>query len=430
MTASPPLFIATSDLAAVTRGRAVPAREEAAVLRRGVGWVPADLAITSFGKIAPNVFGSAGDLRLLPVPAARVQMSASGGLPGTSLHLAEQVHPDGRPWECCPRSFARFALDDFKQATGLDVIATFEHEFTLGGLRPTAPFSFERYRSAEPFGSQLLLELEELGLEPENWLPEYGADQFEITLSPTDALQAADRAILLKEVVRDLARRHGRQVSFAPLPDPDGSGNGVHVHLSLRDADGRPALYDPARPGGLSELGSRFAAGILNHAPALSAITAASPASFLRLQPHRWSAGGIFLGERNREALVRICPTSTLGGGQAAEQYNLEYRAADATANAWLTLGVLIRAGLRGITETYDSPHPWPEGATQEDLAGVPALPGNLTEALAELEKDTIVADWFHPHLLDTFTSVKRAEIEHVHNLDPSALCEEVSRVH
>ncbi|MGW7691806.1 glutamine synthetase family protein [Streptomyces asiaticus] len=430
MTAEPPLFIATSDLAAITRGRAVPAREEEAVLRRGVGWVPADLAITSFGKIAPNVFGSVGDLRLLPVPASRVRLPAAGGLPGAGLYLAEQVHLDGRPWECCPRFFARSALNDFKQATGLDVVASFEHEFTLSGLRPTAPFSFERYRGAEPFGSQLLQELEELGLEPENWLPEFGADQFEVTSCPTDALQAADRAVLLKEVVRDLARRHGRQASFAPLPDPDGSGNGVHVHLSLRDGDGRPALYDPARPGELSELGSRFAAGILNHARALSAITAASPASFLRLRPHRWSAGGIFLGERNREGLLRICPTGTLGGSRPAEQYNLEYRAADATANAWLTLGVLIRAGLRGITETYDSPHPWPEGATREDLACVPALPGDLSEALAELEKDTVVTGWFHPHLLDTFTSVKRAELEHVHDLDPAALCEEVSRVH
>ncbi|MBA0051117.1 glutamine synthetase [Streptomyces sp. AJS327] len=431
MSTDPALFVATNDLAGQTRGRAVPHAGADAALRRGVGWVPANLALTAFGQIAPNVFGSVGDLRLLPDAASALDLPASATHPGVRLVLADQVLPDGSPWHCCPRTFARTALADFRAATGYEIVASFEHEFTLDGPPDTAPFSFGRYRGAEPFGDELVALLTDAGLEPETWLPEYGADQFEITLRPVTALAAADRAVLLREVVRDLARRHQRRVSFAPLLDPDGSGNGVHVHLSLRDATtGDPVLYDPARPGRLSTPGARFAAGVLAHARALLGVTAPSPVSYLRLTPHRWSTGGVFLAERNREALLRICPTSTLGGGDPAEQFNLEFRPTDATANPWLTLGVLVRAGLRGITEEYAPPVVWPEDTAEEDLAGVPSLPSGLEEALQELEKDRVVADWFHPDLLDTHLAVKRAELAEVAELDPRERCARIADVH
>ncbi len=423
MTDDPMVFIATSDLAGQLRGRSVPTASLPSVLRRGVGWVPADLAITAFGQIAPNVFGSTGDLKLMPDAATRTDIPPEEGHPGVTLLLADQTHPDGRPWECCPRTFARNALADLKAATGWDVVVSFEHEFMITGLPTTPPFSFARHRSAEPFGSALVALLQQTGLEPENWLPEFGADQFEITLQPSPGLIAADRAVLLKELVRDLARRHGHQVTFAPLTHPDGSGNGVHVHLSLRDADGTPVLYDPSQPAGLAEPGRRFAAGILRHARALLAITAPSPVSYFRLTPNRWSAGGVFLAERNREALLRICPTSTVGGGDPARQYNLEFRAADAIANPWLTLGVLIRAGLAGLSGEYDEPTIWPETVTEAELVDVPVLPTGLDIAVKDLLGDEVVAGWFDPALLDTYTSVKRSELAAVADLDEVDQC-------
>ncbi|GAA1559265.1 glutamine synthetase [Kribbella hippodromi] len=423
MTTDQTLFVATSDLAGQLRGRSVPASATESVLRRGVGWVPADLAITAFGTIAANVFGSTGDLRLMPDVSTRIEIPARGADPGVSLVLAVQTEPDGTPWNCCPRTFARRALDDLRAATGLEVTASFEHEFMVGGLPSTAPFSFARHRSIEPFGSELVALLAQAGLQPETWLPEYGADQFEITLEPAPGLVAADRAVLLKELVRDLARRHGRSVTFAPLAHPDGSGNGVHVHLSLQTSDGASALYDAEAEAGLTDIGRRFAAGILAHARALLAFTAPSPVSYLRLTPHRWSAGGVFLAERNREALLRICPTSTVGGGDPSHQYNLEFRASDATANPWLTLGVLIRAGLAGITGDYPDPTVWPESVTEAELAGVPQLPKDLGEALDDLAADRVVTGWFDPALLDTHVAVKRAEIEAVSELDDVDRC-------
>lgn len=423
MTREPTVFVATSDLAGMLRGRSVPSDALDAVLRRGVGWVPADLAITAFGTIAPNVFGSTGDLKLLPDASTRCEIAPGGDDPGVVIYLADQVEPDGTAWHSCPRTFARQALDDLREATGLEVVASFEHEFMVDGLPDTPPFSFERHRAIEPFGTELVALLTDAGLEPENWLPEFGADQFEITLKPSAGLVAADRAVLLKELVRDLARRHDHTITFAPLAHPDGSGNGVHVHLSLVDADGRPALYDESAPAGLSRVGRQFAAGILAHARALLAVTAPSPISYLRLTPHRWSAGGVFLAERNREAMLRICPTSTVGGGDPAGQYNLEFRPADATANPWLTLGVLVRAGLAGLTGELADPTIWPETVTEGELADVPVLPQDLEEALGHLESDPVVSGWFSSALLDTHLSVKRAELAAVADLTDVERC-------
>src|SRR4051794_741324 len=112
MTPDPTVFVATSDLAGQLRGRSVPASALESTLRRGLGWVPADLAITAFGTIAPNVFGSTGDLKLLPDAATRVDIPARGDDPAVTLLLADQTTLDGTPWSCCPRSFARRALED------------------------------------------------------------------------------------------------------------------------------------------------------------------------------------------------------------------------------------------------------------------------------------------------------------------------------
>jgi glutamine synthetase len=396
-----------------------------------VGWLPADLAVTCFGLITEdNVFGAAGDLRLMPDPSTAVDVPADVTHGSMRMYLAEQVTLDGVPWPCDPRHTLRQALADLQDRTGLRVTASFEHEFFLHGSAPGTAFSLERLRNAEPFGSDLVRLLEEAGLEPETWLPEYGDAQFEITLRPADGLVAADRAVLLRELVRDLARRRQLRATFSPLLHPSGTGSGVHVHLSLHDGAGTPVLHDAARPGQLSGIGARFAAGILRHAAAITAWTSPSPISFLRLTPHRWSAGGVFLAERNREALVRICPTLGFGGGDVASQFHLEYRAADATANPWLVLAVLVRAGLQGLTDDYEEPVVHPEEVGDEILQGVPRLPATTTEALASLDADPVARSWFHPDLLATQRSVVRGQLAMTEGLDDVEKCRRVADVY
>ena len=419
------------DLSGLNRGRSVLASELESRLGTGVGWVPADQALTPFGPIAePNPWGSRGDLRLLPDKASGVRVE----LPDLSpLHffLSDAANTDGSPWNSCPRTLLKDALARLEREAGLRLVASFEQEFLLRSpaLEPGLGFSFGAQRLVEPFGPLVMAALGQAGLEPEMFLPEYGEGQFEIPCAPADGLAAADRAAALREVVREVARTLGYRASFAPMSDPEGVGNGVHVHLSLVDGEGRPVFYDPGRPGGLSAVAAGFAAGILEHLPALCAFTAPSVVSYLRLGPHHWSAGFGYLGERDREATIRIPPLATLGGGDPARQFNLEFRAADGAACPHLALAVLVLAGLRGISDDLPPPHLMEKDPSELDEGererlGVRPLPGSLGEALQALEADAVVHSWLSKDLLACYLSVKRTEISLLKDADPKEACE------
>jgi len=412
-------FLATCDLVGLVRGRAIPGS-----LKEGtsVGWVPADLAITSFGGIwDENPFGSQGDLRLIPVPGASFSLPAVGdGLPWT-INLAKQSNIDGTPWQNDPREFAERALVRLKSEFNIDLIASFEHEFLLRGDGVSgSPFGLDAARVVEPFGSALVETLAANQMEPENWLPEYGSGQFEITLAPCDALIAADRAIALREIVRDLARRNNLKATFVPLPHPDSVGNGVHVHLSLW-RDGEPLTYDATKPGNLSSVASKAFNGILNHAAAILAWTAPSAISFLRLTPHRWSAGGAFIAVQDREALLRIAPITSSDPAKAASMFNVEFRAADATANPWLVIGVLAHALVEGLRADREIA-----------VIGVQdkALPASLEEAIAGLKADVIASEWFPKELQEVHLGIRETEAKILRDLNDAERCERYTNVY
>jgi len=233
---------------------------------------------------------------------------------------------------------------------------------------------------------------------------------------------------VVREVVREVARRHELRASFVPLLDPGSAGNGVHVHLNVLDGSGHPVLYDAERPACLSELGGRFAAGVLRHAPALTALTAPSPVSAARLVPHRWSAGSACLADRNREALLRIPPLVSLGGGDPMAQLHLEYRGADAAANPHLALGAIVRAGIEGMRQGLATPPILDRDPAQLDPAeaerfGVGALPRSLEDSLQALERDDTARGWMAPLLYDGYVSLKRAELAAVADLDLAERC-------
>jgi len=426
----------TTDICGITRGRAVALRDLPDALEAGLGWVPANLALTPFDEIAPdNPFGSAGDLRLCPDRGAAVRVELAGRTPLHFLH-SDIVDLAGQPWECCVRSMLKAALADL-EAEGLRLSAAFEHEFQVIGTGwPMAPaFSLAALRRADPFGPLLMQALREAGTDPEVFLAEYGRDQFEIVVRAAPGLAAADRAVTLREVVREVAGQAGWRASFAPKTAPDGVGNGVHIHFSLSDLDGRPVTHDAGRPGGLSDRAGAFAAGILRHLPALTALTAPSPLSYLRLQPHHWSAAWTTLGLRDREATLRICPVSERPGADPAPGFNLEYRAADATASPHLALAVLVRAGLEGLREGAAAPPIAPgdpETLSAEERArlGIRRLPQDLPEALAALQADAVASGWLSPTFLDCYLAMKRKEIELTEGLSPDALCARYSGIY
>ena len=426
------------DLSGLNRGRSVAASELESRLKAGVGWVPADQALTPFGPIAePNPWGSTGDLRLLPDRDSEVRVDLWEEVSPLHFFLCDATNTDGSPWDACPRTLLKDALSQLEQEAGFSLVASFEQEFLLQdlGTEPGAGFSFEAQRLVEPFGPLAVAALRQAGLEPETFLPEYGPGQFEIPCAPAGGLVAADRAAAMREVVREVARRLGYRASFAPMSDPEGAGNGVHVHISLADLEGRPATYDPDRPGGLSLAAARFAAGILEHLPALCAFTAPSVISYLRLGPHHWSAGFGSISERDREATIRIPPIVELSGGDPARQFNLEFRAADAAACPHLVLAVLVLAGLRGLREELPEPALMEGDPSELDEGerrrlGIRPLPNSLDEAMRALESDAVVRSWFSSDLWDCYLSVKRSEISLLADADPREACERYLRVY
>lgn len=437
MSAADLVALVCCDLGAIVRGRALPAADLDAHLAAGVGWVPANHALTPLGPLAePSPFDSTGDLRLLPDAQTRVRVESGAGEGALELVLCDIVQTDGSPWECCPRTFLREALARLREELGVTLEASFEHEFQLRGEEPPAlPFSLEELRRAEPFAGEVMGALAAARVQPERFFAEFAAHQFEIPVQPAEGLTAADRAVVLREVVRETARRHELHATFTPLLRPAEAGNGVHVHLSLLDADGRAVLYDATRPGCLSELGGSFAAGILAHAGALSALTAPSPVSASRLAPHHWSAGAVCLGQRNRETLLRLPPLVSLGGGDSSRQLRLEYRGADAAANPYLALGAIVRAGIEGVRAGLLAPPILDRDPARLDPGeaaryGVDALPGSLQDSLDALARDATAREWMTPLMYEAYTALKRFEVAATVEMDIEELCQRYASIY
>lgn len=419
------IFLATSDISARTKGRSM----RLADFHQGtsLGWVPANLGIGSLGHIVDDIpYGATGDLRLMPDHSSIWRIEGIPGQLPVSIVFCDQVKPDGTAWESCPRSFLKHAVDELKDEFGLTAMCAFEHEFQERTSRTDHhPFSLQAFKAAEPLGSQLMTVLARAGLEPENWLPEYGRHQYELTAGPTDPVHAGDRAILIREVIYDVFRSAGRETTMTPVLEPGSTGNGIHLHFSVQAADGSNAFYDASRPGRISEAAGSFAAGVLRHSPAMAAIFAPLVVSYQRLSPHNWSAARAFLGLQNREALLRIPPTNEIGGKNPANQVHFEFRGGDVGANPWLLIGCVLHAGMQGMREGLAPPEiidcELDLDGTHRDL---PSLPTSLGQAIAMLRQDDVVSGWFAPGFLKTLERIKGDEIGFLQGRSLAEQCE------
>ena len=431
--------IVTTDLIGVTRGRSFPTDELDAYQVAGCGWVPANSALTPQDIIASaNPWGAYGDLRLIPDMSSRVTVNngPDANAPALDFIHGDIRETDGRPWGACPRTLLRNEVQRYRDELGLQVNAAFEHEFNLdSGAAEHLAFSLEAQRQGAEFGGWLLSALRAGGVEPEMFLPEYGKHQYEITCRPALGVAAADRAVNVREISREIARQMGLDLSFAPKTSAQAVCNGVHLHLSLQDLAGQPVMYDAGATKGLSTLGQHWAAGVLHYLPALCAFTAPTPISYERLQPHHWSASYACLGQRNREAALRICPTVSLGGKAVAAQYNLEFRAMDATASPHLAMAALLIAGRLGIEQrlplnaiTDEIPDSLNE--EQRQARGIVALPASLSQALECLRNSEGLIEALPSALLDTYFALKTEELTLTEQLSPAELCEHYARLY
>jgi len=423
------VFLGVCDLAAQFRGKSVPAADMLSRLRGGVGYTRANICISAFGTIKYMPFGTVGDVVLRPDPSTAVDLRFPSGA-REHLMLCDIYTQGGANWKYCPRDFLRRALDRMEKATGCTVLASFEQEFVYTGVsaEPKRAYALASFREQGTFGAMLMAAVRAAGMTPDAFLAEYGARQYEITVAPALGMRAADEAVMLREITRSVAQQAGYRAIFSPMLDPDGTGNGTHIHLSLRDRAGAATMYDAHRPYGLSRGGEHFVAGILEHMPALAAITSPSVCSYYRLTPNRWAPTWANVASQDRAASLRVCPGS-------ASQFNVEYRVADATACPYMALGALVHAGVDGIERGLTLP-PVPEkhfsalNDSERIALGMRPLPATLGEAMELLRNTSEAKNWFGAEFLELYLGFKRDEVEGMDGLESQEICDRYAAVY
>lgn len=438
MIGEPLVFVATSDLAGMVRGKAFSESEFEARQTRGIGWVPTNALITCFDNLGDGPYGSLGDLLLVPDAETRVLVDYEDGSVRENFAIGNIVTLDGEAWECCTRGHLATALDRLKSVAGLQLYSAFEHEFQIEETelpRVSNPaFSMHGHRSQSQFAEVLFAALRKAGVDPDSFINEYGNNQYEIPIGASTGMRSADEAIIFRQIVLATAHRFQQHASFSPIRDLDGVGNGVHVHMSFKDSDGNPVMYDSAGKHGLSAQAGSFIAGILKYLPEFLCLTAPTEISYLRLTPHRWSAAFNNLGVQDREAAIRICPVSSRVPDTIAKQFNVEFRAADAAASPYLVLAALIHAGAQGIEEDL----PVPDATTDDlslldeaqlNLAGVERLPQTLPDALRRFEQSDNIDTWFGATFKQVYVALKKAELDYLDGLTDEEKCAAYGRV-
>jgi glutamine synthetase len=260
---------------------------------------------------------------------------------------------------------------------------------------------------------EIVKALSEQNLIVEQAINEYGPGQQEISIRHASALRAADNQIKLRDTVRGTALQHSLLASFAPKPYPEAIGSGCHIHFSLWDAESKSnLLYDPEDPRALSQPGRNFIAGILDHLPALIALTCPSYNSYRRLQPHTWSSAYTAWGFDNREAAVRVVSPFW---GREEQTYNIELKSVDGSANPYIALGGLIVSGLDGIKRQLDPGLPCEHdpgklSEAERENHHIRRLPTTMAGALNELERDQLLMEAMGDLMRRSYLAVRRSE--------------------
>ena len=404
------------DNANVIRAKAVQGQRLNAYLKHGVGISMAQQALPVMADVpvTDSGLGPVGEVRLVPDRQTRTMLPYA---PGHVQFMGDMVL-DGKPWPCCPRHFLKRMIAQAAEAD-LDIMAAFENEFYL--LQPDT----DRIVPADHtvFASTLSMALHrevieaiatalaEQGIPVEQYYPESGPGQQEISVAYSNALTAADRQIMFRETVHAVAAQHQRRASFVPKLFAGQAGCGCHIHLSLWRG-GENLLPAADHPGQLSPVARCFVAGILAHLPALMALTTPSVNSYRRIRPHFWSGAFRCWGYDNREAAVRV-PTFP----EPPTPTQFELKTVDAAANPYLALGAIIAAGLDGVRQNLSLADPVqidPGNLSDAELRerGIDPLHRSLGAACADLEKDQILLQALGGDLATAYLAVRRTEWE------------------
>jgi glutamine synthetase len=324
---------------------------------------------------------------------------------------------DGKPYDGCPRNVLKKTL-----AKAADMGYTMnvgpECEFFLfltdaegkpttithdeGGYFDLAPID-----KGEDARRDMCLTLEEMGFEIEASHHEVAEGQHEIDFKYADALLTADNIMTFKIVVKSIAARHGLYATFMPKPIFGINGSGMHTNQSLSTKDGN-AFYDKNGELELSAIAYNYIAGIMEHIKSIAAISNPTVNSYKRLVPGYEAPCYVAWSAQNRSPLIRI-PASRGAGTR------VEVRSPDPTCNPYLSIALMLAAGLDGINRNLTPPPAVNRNIfkmTEEEMVqlGVSSLPGNLYDALQMYKTDALVKETLGDHIFNTYYDFKIKE--------------------
>ncbi|MBS0223452.1 MAG: glutamine synthetase [Proteobacteria bacterium] len=407
------------DPGGIIRGKAVHIDKLVERIRGGIGLTVAMPAMNMLDQLQPvEGLGPVGEIRLVPDLESYASLPYA---PNSAAMMANMVTLGREPWGACPRGFLERMIARARQA-GVTIQAAFEPEWTLAQRKDDGShipadeslcFSTVGWETSVELIDDIVAALEAQGIPVEQFYPELGHGQQELSIRHAAALRAADNHIRYRDTVRAVARQHGFVASLAPKPFADQAGNGCHIHLSAWDLGGeRNLMASGTKPNELSEFGRHWIAGVLKHLPGLVALTASSYNSYRRLKPRMWSSAFRCWGLDNREASVRI---ASVLWDEARPSLNMELKPSDNSNNPYLALGGVIAAGLDGVAKKLDPGDPMtvdPGSLSESDRSrlGIHRLPESLAAAVDELERDEMLMEALGDLLGRTFTVVKRSE--------------------
>ena len=346
-------------------------------------------------------------------------------LEGTAWVIADLSDGSGAPVEVSPRQMLRRQLERAAER-GLRVLAATELEFYLfrdsyeeaaakgwRGLEPHTS-TIEDYQLLQTSREEYILrrirnEMIGAGIPVEFSKGEAGRGQHEVNVTYDEALTAADRHLVFKNGIKEIAAQEGRAATFMAKWTMDDTGSSCHVHTSLWDAEsGEPLMADASHATGLSVVGRRFLAGQLAAARELAWCAAPTVNSYRRYVPGSWAPTAVVWGEDNRTCGFRVVGT---GAGRRVES-----RIPGADVNPYLVLAAAVAAGLYGIDHELELGEPYPRNAYE--ASDVPRIPTTLVEAIDELRGSKVAVEAFgaevHHHLLNTAVQEWEASNRHV----------------
>jgi glutamine synthetase len=330
--------------------------------------------------------------------------------------ICDILNPDGSPYEGDPRYVLKRILKKVADQ-GYTFYVGPELEFFYfasdkspevldrGGYFDGLPVDL-----ATDLRRQTIFALQEMDVRVEYSHHEVAPSQHEIDLRFDEALRMADKVMTYRTTVKEIARQNGVYASFMPKPIFGENGSGMHTHQSLFMGD-KNAFFDGSDKYHLSALAKHYIAGLMKHAPEITAICNQWVNSYKRLVPGYEAPVYVSWARRNRSAMIRV-PMYKPGKEKATR---IEYRSPDPACNPYLAFAVMLAAGLKGVEMAYELPEPVEEDIFEMDetartIAGISSLPGSLYEAIMIVCQSELVRETLGDHIFKKFVDNKKVE--------------------